>query len=115
MIFGKHINRYYIRYMPMLLLGLLALILVDYFQLKVPEYYRMVINGMNEGRVLFEGEYVPFDVDFLLDEICLPMIVVVLAMTTGRFLWRICFLGSGIRVETRLRDRMFDHAKELSR
>ncbi len=115
MIFGKHINRYYIRYMPMLLLGLLALILVDYFQLKVPEYYRMVINGMNEGRVLFEGEYVPFDVDFLLDEICLPMIVVVLAMTTGRFLWRICFLGSGIRVETRLRNRMFDHSKELSR
>lgn len=115
MIFGKHINRYYIRYMPMLLLGLFALILVDYFQLKVPEYYRMVINGMNDGTVLFEGTRVPFDMDFLLDEVCLPMIVVVLAMTVGRFLWRTCFLGSGIRVETHLRDRMFDHSKELSR
>ncbi len=115
MIFGKHINRYYIRYMPMLLLGLLALILVDYFQLKVPEYYRMVINGMNEGRVLFEGEYVPFDLDFLLDKICMPMIVVVLAMTVGRFLWRVCFFGSGLRVETDLRNRMFAHSKELSR
>ena len=89
MIFGKHINRYYWRYLPLLLGGILALILVDYFQLKVPEYYRMVINGMNEGQVLLGEEMRAFDMDFLLDEICLPMIVVVLAMTTGRFLWRI--------------------------
>ncbi len=115
MIFGKHVNRYYLRFMPMLLLGLLALVAVDFFQLKIPEYYRMVINGMNEGQVLFEGQQVKFDLDFLLDEICLPMIVVVLVMTAGRFLWRICFFGSGIRLETDLRNRMFDHAKELSR
>ena len=29
MIFGKHINRYYLKYGPMLLLGLLALVAVD--------------------------------------------------------------------------------------
>jgi len=115
MIFGKHVNRYYLRFMPVLLLGLLALVAVDYFQLKIPEYYRMVINGMNEGQVLLGGQQVKFDLDFLLDEICLPMIVVVLVMTAGRFLWRICFFGSGIRLETDLRNRMFDHAKELSR
>ena len=115
MIFGKHINRYYLRYSPILLLGLLALIIIDYLQLKIPEYYRMVINGMNEGQVLFEGQYVPFDVNFLLDEVCIPMIVVVVAMTVGRFLWRVCFFGSGIRLETDLRNRMFDHSKELSR
>lgn len=115
MIFGKHINRYYLRYSPILLLGLLALIVIDYLQLKIPEYYRMVINGMNEGQVFFEGHHVPFDLNFLLDEICMPMIVVVLSMTVGRFLWRICFFGSGIRLETDLRNRMFDHSKELSR
>ena len=115
MIFGKHINRYYLRYSPILLLGLLALIIIDYLQLKIPEYYRMVINGMNEGQVLFEGQYVPFDVNFLLDEVCMPMIVVVVAMTVGRFLWRVCFFGSGICLETDLRNRMFDHSKELSR
>ena len=115
MIFGKHINRYYLRFLPVLLLGVLALIFVDYFQLKIPEYYRMVINGMNEGQVLLGGEMRVFDLDFLLDEICLPMIVVVLVMTVGRFLWRICFFGSGIRLETDLRNRMFDHSKELSR
>ena len=56
MIFGKHINRYYLRFLPVLLLGVLALIFVDYFQLKIPEYYRMVINGINEGYVIRNGK-----------------------------------------------------------
>ena len=115
MIFGKHINRYYVRYMPMFLLGLLALIMVDYFQLKIPEYYRMVVNGMNGEQLLINGEAVSFDLDFLLDQVCLPLIVVVVSMTVGRFLWRICFLGSGVRLETALRNTMFDHCKDLSR
>ena len=40
MIFGKHINRYYLKNAALLLLGLAALVLVDFFQLKVPELYR---------------------------------------------------------------------------
>ncbi len=115
MIFGKHINRYYLRYSPILLLGILALIAVDFFQLKVPEYYRMVINGMNDGVVAVNGVPVPFDMDFLLERVCMPLILVVVTMAAGRFLWRVCFLGSGISVETKLRNRMFDHCKELSR
>ena len=115
MIFGKHINRYYLRYAPMLLLGLLALVAVDYFQLEIPELYQMVINGMNDGAVTVNGELVPFDMTFLLDRICLPMIFIILAMVAGRFLWRICFFGSAIRVETDLRNRMFSHSKDLSR
>ena len=54
MIFGKHINRYYLRYSPVLLVGLIALIVIDYFQLIVPELYQMVINGMNNGVVEVE-------------------------------------------------------------
>ena len=33
MIFGKYINKYYLKNAPILILGLAALILVDYFQL----------------------------------------------------------------------------------
>ena len=36
MIFGKHINRYYLKYGGWLLLGLAALALVDYMQLVTP-------------------------------------------------------------------------------
>ncbi|MBQ8323703.1 MAG: ABC transporter ATP-binding protein [Clostridia bacterium] len=114
MLFGKQINRYYLKHAPMLLLGVLVLIAVDYFQLLVPEFYQMVVDGINEGEVPVDGVLRPFDMDFLLEEICLPLIVVILIIVVGRFLWRICFFGSGIKVETDLRGRMFDHCKDLS-
>ena len=116
MIFGKHINRYYLKHLPALLLGVLSLVMIDFFQLEIPRLYGMVINGIKEGVVEVEaGVFVPFDMDFLLDTICLPMIFIIVAMAIGRFLWRICFFGSGIKVETHLRGRMFDRCKDLSR
>lgn len=115
MLFGKHINKYYLRYAPLLLFGIAALVLVDYMQLLVPEMYQMVINGVNTGSVTVNGEPLPFDMSFLLDRICKPMILIVVSMVIGRFAWRICFFGAGIRVETDLRARMFDRCKDLSR
>ncbi len=115
MIFGKHINRYYLKYGPLLLLGLAALVLVDYFQLILPELYRIVVNGMNGDLVEVGGQLVPFTMDVLLDEVCLTTVVIILVMVVGRFLWRVCFFGAAIKVETHLRNRMFDHCKDLSR
>lgn len=115
MIFGKHINRYYLRYAPLLLIGLLALGTVDYLQLVIPELYRMVINGMNQGVVWVNGAEYVFDMAFLLDKICMPMVAVVVSIVFCRFLWRVTIFGAAIRVETNLRDRMFSHAKQLSR
>ncbi|MBQ1935051.1 MAG: ABC transporter ATP-binding protein, partial [Clostridia bacterium] len=114
MLFGKHINKYYLRHLPMLLLGILSLVVVDYLQLLVPEFYKMVVNGLNTGMAEVDGALVPFDMDVLLDNICLPMIYVILGMVVCRFLWRICFFGSAIKVETDLRGRMFDRCKDLS-
>ena len=114
MIFGKYINKYYLKYAWILLVGLAALVLVDYFQLEVPELYRMVVNGINTGVVETAEGTVPFDLNFLLDRICMPLIIIILVMVVGRFTWRICFFGTGIRVETSIRDRMFDHCKDLS-
>lgn len=114
MIFGKHINRYYLKYSPLLLLGLLSLVAVDYLQLIIPNLYQMVINGINDGAVMIDGALVPFDTDFLLDRICFPMIWIILAIVAGRFLWRVCFFGSAHYTEDGLRRRMFDRAKDLS-
>ncbi len=115
MIFGKHINRYYLRFAHMLLLGLAALVAVDYLQLEIPELYQMVINGMNQGYVLVDGVKTTFDMAFLLDTICMPMVWIILCMVFGRFLWRVCFFGAAIKVEADLRERMFDNARHLSR
>ena len=115
MIFGKHINRYYLRFAPILLLGLAGLTLVDILQLVMPALYQMLINGVNDGVVYVDGTALTFDMEFLLDRICMPMVGIIIAMVIGRFLWRVCFFGVALRVEKDLRDRMFDHCKDLSR
>ena len=114
MIFGRHINRYYLKHAPALLLGILALLTVDYIQLLIPELYRLVINGVNLGQVVVNGQTLPFTKEVLFQHICLPMIWIVLLMVVGRFLWRICFFGSAVRVAADLRERMFDHSRQLS-
>lgn len=114
MIFGKHINRYYFKYAHMLLFGILALLLVDFLQLKIPEFYGMVVNGIAYGEVEVDGVIHTFDLAFLLDKICGPMLYIIVAMAFCRFLWRVCFFGAGIRVETDIRSRMFNHSKHLS-
>lgn len=114
MVLHKRFNFYYIKYGWLLLLGILALVVVDYGQLKVPELYRMVVNGMNDSVVSVGEEVFSFNIDFLLDYICRPLIFVVLSIVIGRFLWRVCFYGAALKVETDIRDRMFNHCKDLS-
>ena len=114
MIFGKHINRYYLKNAPVLLLGILALLTVDYIQLMIPQLYRLVINGVNLGQVVVNGQTLPFTKEVLLQQICLPMIWIVVLMVIGRFLWRICFFGSAVTATADLRERMFDHSRQLS-
>ena len=106
MIFGKYINKYYLKYALLIIVGLAALIAVDYAQLVIPEMYRTVIDGVNGT--------IPFDLDILWSDICVPMFFIVVAMVVGRFLWRICLFGSGIRVERDLRREMFAHCEQLS-
>lgn len=115
MIFGKHMNKYYLKYGLWLLLGLVALVVVDCFQLVIPNLYQMVINGMNDGEVLVDGVTVAFDMDFLLDRICMPMVGIILAMVFGRFFWRVTIFNAAIHVEADIRNEMFDHAKDLCR
>ena len=78
MIFGKHINRYYLKYGPVILLGLIALIAVDYVQLEIPELYGAIVNGMNNGFVLVDGVQAPFNMAYVLDGTAQPIVVMVL-------------------------------------
>lgn len=114
MLFGKYINRYYLKYLHLLLLGLVALMAVDFAQLEIPRLYSYIIDGINTGEVVIDGQTHVFDFRFVLDQICNPMLWVIITMVVARFAWRICFFGAGIKMETDLRLRMFDHCKNLS-
>lgn len=119
MLFGKHINKYYLRYLYLFIFGLISLIAVDMAQLDIPQLYEYLVNGLNSlidgsRKIIVDGTEVAFDFDFVLKYLCEPMMWIILVMVLGRFLWRICFFGAALRMETDLRLRMFDHCKDLS-
>ena len=80
MIFGRHINRYYLRYGFFLLAGIVILVVEDYMMLEVPRFYQLVVNGINDGFVTANGATVPFDMALLLDRICMPLVWLILGI-----------------------------------
>ncbi|MFA6730494.1 MAG: ABC transporter ATP-binding protein [Eubacteriales bacterium] len=108
MIFGKHINKYYLLYSWMFFLGFLSLLAVDFFQLQVPKLYGRLIDGLdpNTPAALDKG---------IITDICYEMLIIAAVMVVGRFVWRVCFFGAGIRMEAKLRGEMFSHCEKLSR
>ena len=108
MLFGKHINRYYLRYSWVLLLGILALVAVDVAQLLIPELYASVVDGLDPTTPsTLTAE--------LLVKISTDLLIIAAVMIAGRFLWRVCFFGAACRVEAHIRDKMFDKCRTLSR
>ena len=104
MLFGKYINRYYLKYAPLFILGILALLAVDWIQLYIPEYLGEVVKILNtdgdKQRIITLGLYV---------------IAVAGGMFLGRFLWRITLFNAAFRIEADMRHKMFLKAEALPR
>lgn len=113
MVFGKRLNKYYLKFAPLFLIGIIVLLVIDYVQLEIPKIYRMLLLAVNTGYIDKEMT-TPFTTDVLLEKICMPMLLVIAIMLVGRFLWRVCFFNAGVKTAENLRREMFDHAKELS-
>ena len=114
MIFGKYINKYYLRFFHYIFAGLIALIAVDIAQLKIPEYYKLIVNGINDGFVEAGGTVVAFDAAFVVNNIGMPMVAIIAVIVVSRFLWRVSLLNASAKTETALRKEMFDKCMTLS-
>ncbi len=80
---------------------------VDWAQLKIPELYGSLIDGLDPNTAT------ALDRDLVL-EICFRAFAVVAVLVVGRFAWRICFFNSANGVEADLRTRLFSHSVTLS-
>ncbi len=90
------------RYRLWLLLGVVALFLVDTSQLAIPLIVRAAVNDLAAGT----GERLPRYAVYFLG---IAGIVLVF-----RFLWRLFLFGTGRRIERDLRDRLYGHLLTLS-
>ena len=104
MIFGKTVNKYYLKYAHLFLLGLIALLFVDYFQLEIPALTGTLIDKLVSGNIDRVG---------IIDIISL-IALYVLIMIVGRFFWRFFIFGASRRVDYGIRNEMFYHAEQLS-
>ena len=109
MIVGKNVNKFYKKYWYFFLLGILALVLVNYFQLLLPKLTGEIITGLSDEN-LAKGLLT----EERLQEILQTLLIVLAVMFSGRFLWRICILGTASRIEADLRRDMFYKALKLS-
>ena len=113
MIFGKHVNKFYLRYWYLLIGGIIALLAVDYFQLLIPDIIGDIIDGLNS---ILQNK--PVEQHLTLDKLkdyMVDILVIAIVMFSGRFLWRITIFTMGVNVESSLRDEMFVHSEKLSR
>ena len=104
MLFGKYVNKYYLKYGLIMLVGIAALLAVDYFQLLVPDIVGNIVDGL-ENKTLIKDELKTYIFEIL---------IIAVVMFTGRFLWRICLFGTGVKVETDLRNEVFKNMQFLS-
>ena len=107
MLFGKYVNRFYKKYWYLFLLGALFLMVVDYFQLEIPEIYGKIVNELKEGTLFSDGS------NSKILKYSLQVLGVGAIMLVGRFGWRNCVFGCGIRIESDLRDDLYKKALTL--
>ena len=104
MLFGKYINRYYLKYAPLFIIGILALLAVDYIQLLIPQYLGQVVDILqNNGDTSLIGG------------LAIKVLIVAEVMFVGRFLWRITLINAAFKIEADLRHKMFLKAEALPR
>ncbi len=103
MVFGKNVNRYYLKYAHFFILGIIALIFVDIYQLDIPKIIGQIIDAIKDNSLS----------NLELTGYMKNLALIVAIMLVGRFLWRVCIFGNGIRIEADMREAMFKHAEKL--
>lgn len=106
MIFGKHINKYYLKYGIPLILGVGILLVVDWYNIQIPKLFGQLIDNL-EGSL-----QTPFTQEILWQFI-LDVSLIVLIMVVGRFLWRIFIMGTSRQIQYKMREQLFNHALTL--
>ena len=102
--FGKHINKYYLKYSWLLILGILALLFVDWIQLYLPDFVGDIVKILEENS---GHEQIPGIVGKIL--------LVGGGMFVGRMAWRYTIFYASHGMAHGVRKDMFAKAERLSR
>ncbi|WP_211320985.1 ABC transporter ATP-binding protein [Anaeroplasma bactoclasticum] len=97
--------KYYLKYSWLYILGIAALVAVDYVQTWIPDYLGEITDIIKEQ---------PSDAASQMQRILIMIFVVAIVMFAGRMLWRFTLFNASGRVEGNLRHEMFLKSEKLS-
>jgi ATP-binding cassette subfamily B protein len=100
----KSLLPYLARYRWRYLCGLVCLIIVDAAQIVIPQFIKQAIDLISSGN--FQWREIIF--------LCCWMTAIMALISTGRFCWRYFITGSSRRIETEMREKLFEHLQTLS-
>ena len=104
MLIGKYLNKYYKRYLPLFIIGIIALVAVDYVNTEIPLILGEIVNNFE----MYQSNTMP-----LLD-LALKVVVFAACIFVGRIIWRIAIFRASVRIQAGLRKDMFLKAERLS-
>jgi ATP-binding cassette subfamily B protein len=94
----------YRKYALPFLLGIMALVAVDYLQLIIPDILGEIIDGLETNTILSET----------ISQRVLKIALLAGSIVIGRFLWRIFIFGTSRKIDFDLRNELFEHSERLS-
>ena len=112
MLFGKNINKYYLKYFLFFLFGLVALIIINWYQLKIPKICGVILDGI--GDAAKDDPNSLFNNPEQIKQLMIQLACIAAIMFIGRFSWRYCIFGVAARIEADIRDEMFQKSLKLS-
>ncbi|MDR1030255.1 MAG: ABC transporter ATP-binding protein/permease [Treponema sp.] len=100
----KTLLPYLVQYRRHYILGFGCLIIVDAAQVIIPQFMRRAVDLIASGSFTWQQ----------IGTLCAGMVGVMAIISLGRFLWRYFIHGSSRRIETEIREKLFEHLLSLS-
>lgn len=108
---NKYLRKYFKKYFFFILIGVIALVSVDFIQLYIPEFLGRITGIFTDA-----GNNGGFTEEMTKEilSIVAYTILVALGMMAGRIIWRLAIFHTSKHIEAGLREEMFDKAEKLS-
>lgn len=106
MLFNRYIRKYFFKYFYLLIIGIIALLAVDYFQLVIPESLGKIIDMFDNGSVAGNEEEII--------KIVVNVLIVAVILFVGRITFRLTLSRNSTNIEAGLRREMFIKAEKMS-
>jgi len=97
------LKKYFLRYRWQIIIGILALIVIDLMQLFIPRILKIAIDRLVASKIGLSG----LGFYFLL------IMVIAIGIAIGRFFWRYLLIGSSRKIERALRIDLYNHLTTL--